>query len=127
LNSLPVMDKRLIRYKFWGNFGYILGFSNVVTFASFKGFGKWNSQRQWLNKCVRCNSGFLGRYLRFLFGIPSSQEAFLNLNEFANLCMSQCLTFPKCVLSTEWRRAWTLGSASRSWFSSHSTRCELIF
>jgi hypothetical protein len=67
-NSLPIVDKRLIECKFLGNFGSLLGFGNGITFASFQGFGKCNSRRQWLNKCVRCIIGLLGRCLRHSFG-----------------------------------------------------------
>jgi hypothetical protein len=33
-NRLPVVEKRLIRHKYCGNFGSLLGFGNVITFAS---------------------------------------------------------------------------------------------
>jgi hypothetical protein len=46
LNSLPVGDKNLIRHKFWGNLGSLLGFGTILTFASFQGFGKWDNQVQ---------------------------------------------------------------------------------
>jgi hypothetical protein len=49
-NNLSVVDKRLIGRKCYGNFGFFPVFSNVITFASFQGFGKWDSRRQWLNK-----------------------------------------------------------------------------
>jgi hypothetical protein len=29
---------------------------NIIHFASLQGFGKWDSRRHWLNKCVRCQS-----------------------------------------------------------------------
>jgi hypothetical protein len=45
-NSLPVLDRRLIGRKFWGNFGSLPGFDNVMTFASFQDFGKWDSRGQ---------------------------------------------------------------------------------
>jgi hypothetical protein len=45
-NSLPLMDRRLIGRKFLGNFGSLPGFGNVVTFASFQDFGKWDRRRQ---------------------------------------------------------------------------------
>jgi hypothetical protein len=82
-NNLPVVDKRLIGRKYCRNFGSLPGFSNIITFASFQNFGKWDSRRQWLNKCVRCTSDFLGRCLRHSFGIPSSPQDFLNFSEFA--------------------------------------------
>jgi hypothetical protein len=117
-NSLPVVDKRQIGRKFWENLGSLPRLSNVITFVSFQGFEKWDSKRQWLNKCVRCISGLFGRCLRHSFGIPSSQQAFLDFNEFANLRMLQGLIFPKEVSSTD-ARALTLVSTCRSWFSSH--------
>jgi hypothetical protein len=87
-NSFPVVVKRLIGRKFWGNFGSLPAFGSVIAFVYFQGFGKWNSRRQWLNKCVRYTSGRLGRCLRHSFGIPSRPQAFLNFNEFADICMS---------------------------------------
>jgi hypothetical protein len=103
LNSLPTVDKRLIGRKWWRNFGSLRGFGNIMTFASFQDFGKWNRRRQWLNtsKCIRCNSGLLGRCMRHSFIIPSSPQAFLNFNEFTNICMSRGLTFSKRVSSTD--------------------------
>jgi hypothetical protein len=113
-NSLPVVDKKLIGRKLWGHFGSLLGFVNVMTFPFFHDFGKWDSRRQWLNKC-----GLLGRCLRHSFWIPSSPKAFINFNEFTNLCISQALTFPKWVSSTDASRAWAVVSTHRSWFSWH--------
>jgi hypothetical protein len=122
LNNFPFVDKGLIGRKFWGNFGSLPGFGNIINFTSFQGFGKWNSRRQWLNKCVRCTSGVLGRFLRHSFGILPSSQAFHNFNEYANLCMSQGFTFPSGVPSTDASRAWTVGSTCHSWFSSHRSR-----
>jgi hypothetical protein len=45
-NNLPVMDKRIMGRQFLGNFGSLPGFGDVMTFASFQGFGKWDSRRQ---------------------------------------------------------------------------------
>jgi hypothetical protein len=45
-NSLPVIDKKLIGRKFCGNFGSLPGFGNVITFASFQGFRKWDIRGQ---------------------------------------------------------------------------------
>jgi hypothetical protein len=94
-NSLPVVDKRIIGRKFWGNFWPLPGFGNVTNFVSFQGFGIWDSRRQWLNKCVRCISGLIGRWLRHSFGIPSSPQTFLNFSEFINLRISQVLLLPR--------------------------------
>jgi hypothetical protein len=118
-NSLPVVDKRLIGSKFWGHFGSLPGFGNVMNCFSFQEFGKWDSRRQWLNKCVRCTSGLIGRCLRHLFGIPSCPQTFFNTSDSTNFCMSQGLTFSKGVSSTDASRAWTLASTRRSRFSSH--------
>jgi hypothetical protein len=46
-----------------------------------------------------------GRCLRHSFGIPSSPQASFNLNAFPNLCVSQGLTFPNGVPSTDGNRA----------------------
>jgi hypothetical protein len=51
-NSLPVVNRRLIGRKFWGNFGSLPGFGKVITFASLQGFGKCDSWRQWLNNYI---------------------------------------------------------------------------
>jgi hypothetical protein len=69
-NSLPVVDKRLFGCQFWGNLESFPGFSKVIIFASFQGIGKWDSQRQWLIKWVKCTKGLLGSCLRYLFGMP---------------------------------------------------------
>jgi hypothetical protein len=45
-NGLPVVDKGLIGCKFWGKYASFLGSGNVIIFASFQGFGKWDSRRQ---------------------------------------------------------------------------------
>jgi hypothetical protein len=118
-NSLRVVDKRLIWRKFWGNFGSLPSFVDFMALASFQDLGKWDSRRQWLNKCVRCTSGLHGRCLRHSFGIPSSPQAFLNFNYFTNFCMSQGLTFSNGVSSTDASRTWTLASSRLSWFPSH--------
>jgi hypothetical protein len=55
---LPVVDKRLIECKYWGNLRSLLSFGNIMTFAYFQGFGKRDSRRKWLNKYVICTSGF---------------------------------------------------------------------
>jgi hypothetical protein len=47
-NSLPIVDRRLIGRRFYGNFWSLPGFGNVMIFASFQDFGKWDSRRQWL-------------------------------------------------------------------------------
>jgi hypothetical protein len=79
--SLPVVGRRLIGCQFGGNLGSLPGFGNLITFAPFQGFVKWDSERQWLNKCVRCTSGVPGRWLGHSLGIPSSPQVFLNFNE----------------------------------------------
>jgi hypothetical protein len=89
-NRLPVMGKRLIGRKFWGRLVSLQGFGNVITFASFQGFRKWDSRMQWLNKCVRCTNGLLGRCLRHWFGIPSSPQVFLSFSEVCH----RVLPFP---------------------------------
>jgi hypothetical protein len=39
-SSLPVVDKKLIGRKFWGNFRSLPDFGKVMTFASIQGAGK---------------------------------------------------------------------------------------
>jgi hypothetical protein len=90
-NSLPIVGRRLIGRKFWGNFGSLPGFGKVIIFASFQGFGKCGSRRQWLNKWVKCNNGRLGRCLRHSFWISSIPQAVLNIKDFINFCTSHGL------------------------------------
>jgi hypothetical protein len=116
---MPVVDKRLIRHRFWGNFGSLLFFNTVVTFAFFQDFGKWESWWKWVNKCVICTSGHLAWCLRHLFGLLLSPQAFLNFSIFTNVHMSQGLMFSSWVSSTDVSRAWTLDSTHCSWFASH--------
>jgi hypothetical protein len=52
-NSLPVVDKRVIGRKFWGDFEFLPGFGRVVISASFQGARKYMGQKQWLNKRVK--------------------------------------------------------------------------
>jgi hypothetical protein len=89
--NLPVVDRRLIRRKFWWNFGSLPGFSNVVNFATFQDFRKWDSLRQWLNKYVKCTNVRLGRSVRHSFGIPSMPQDFSNFNELISFCKSHGL------------------------------------
>jgi hypothetical protein len=56
-NSLPEIDKRLIGRKFLRNFRSLPGFGNVINFASFQGFVKWDSRRQSLNECTGAAGG----------------------------------------------------------------------
>jgi hypothetical protein len=96
----------------------LCAFGNVMTSASFQGFGKSDSRRQRLNKYVRCTSG---RCLMHSFRILSSPQALRNFNTFVNLCMPRGLTFPVGVPSTDAGRAWTVVSTCRTWISSHSS------
>jgi hypothetical protein len=75
---LPVVDRRLIGHKFWGNFRSVPGFGRVINLASFQNSGKWQNRRQWLIKCVKWTRGFLGRCLRHWFGMPWKLQAFHN-------------------------------------------------
>jgi hypothetical protein len=75
-NTLPVVNRRLIGRKLWGNFGPLSGFGNVLTFASFQDFGKCDSWRQSLYECVHCANGLLGRCVRHSFWMPSIPQAF---------------------------------------------------
>jgi hypothetical protein len=61
-------------------------------------------------------SGLLGRCLRHSFGTPSRPQAFLNFNEFANLCNEVFLSPMGCRLQMR-ARTWTVVSTCRSWFS----------
>jgi hypothetical protein len=45
-NNLPNDDKKLIGSKFCGQFGSLPGIGYVIRFATFQGFGKWDSRRQ---------------------------------------------------------------------------------
>jgi hypothetical protein len=47
------------------------GFGKVITLASFQDDGKYESRKQWLNKCVRCTRGLLRRCRSHSFGMSS--------------------------------------------------------
>jgi hypothetical protein len=117
-NSLLVVEK-VIGLKFWVNVGSLPGFGSFMSYASSQDFGKCGSRRQWLNKCVRCISGLLGRFLGRWFRIPPSPEAVLNFSIFTRFCMIHGINFSEWVLSTNTNRAWTVVSACRLWFSPH--------
>jgi hypothetical protein len=119
--SLRFMDRRPMGRKFWGNIGSVPGFGNVTTFASFQGFGKWESRRQWLNKWVKFTNGRLRRCPRHSFGMPSIPQAFLNFEEFIHFCISHGVILWGRLLSTFSSRAWTLASTRHLWFSSHKS------
>jgi hypothetical protein len=49
-HSLPIVDKRLIGLKFWGNFRSLPGFCGVTIFASFQGAGSDKAESSnWVN------------------------------------------------------------------------------
>jgi hypothetical protein len=96
--SLPIVDRMLIGLKFCGNFGSLLGFGKVITFASFHD----DNRKQWLNKCVRWTSGVLGRCLRHSFGMISIPQAFLKFRECIKFCTSQGLTLSWGLLTSVW-------------------------
>jgi hypothetical protein len=122
-NKLPVVDSRLIRRNFGGNFGSLPGSGNVMTFAYFQNFGKWDSRRQWLNKCGKCTNGLPGRCLRHSLGMPSVPNVFLDFKERIRFCKPHGLILSGGLLSTASSRVWTLASTRRSWFSSHKSWC----
>jgi hypothetical protein len=127
-NSLPVVDKRLIGRKFWGNFESLPGFDNVITSASFQGFGKQDSRRQWLNKCIRCISDLSGRCPRHSFGISSCPQAFRKFNEFAKIMYVTRSYFPQRgdVYRCEQNLDCSL-NLSLMVFVTQVMRCELVF
>jgi hypothetical protein len=92
-----------------------------MTFTSFQDFGKWDSRRQWLNKCVKCTNGLLGRCLRHLFGMPSIPQAFPNFKKLIIFCKSHGLILSGTLLPTALSRARTPASTRRSWSSSHKS------
>jgi hypothetical protein len=120
-NNLPVVERRLIGCIFWGNFGSLPGFRNVMTFATFKDFGKWERRIQWLNKYVKCTNGRLVRCLRNLNEMPSIPQDFLDFKELMSFCKSHSLILSGSLLSTSLNRAWTLSHTRRLWFSSHKS------
>jgi hypothetical protein len=67
------MDKRLIVRN-----GSLIGFGNVITFASFQGDGKCDSRGQWLNRCIIRTNNLMERCLGNSFGMPSIPQAFPN-------------------------------------------------
>jgi hypothetical protein len=90
-NKLPLVERRLIGCEFWEKYGSLSGFGIDMNFSSFQDFGKWESRRQWLNKCVKCTNGRLGRCLRHSFGMPSIPQDFLNFKELVMFCKSHGL------------------------------------
>jgi len=52
-NNLTVVGKRLIGLKFGENFGSLQGFGMVIILDPFQELGKYDSLRQWLNRCVK--------------------------------------------------------------------------
>jgi hypothetical protein len=122
-NRLPVVDRRLIGRKFWGNSGYLPGFGNVVIFVSFQDYGKWDSRRQWLNKCVKRTNDRLGCFLRHSLEMCSIPQYILNFKELSNFCKSHGGILSGGLLSTASSRVWPLASTQRSWFSSHRSWC----
>jgi hypothetical protein len=88
---------------------------------------KWDSRRQWLNKCARCTSGLLGQCLRYSFGIPSSPQALLNFNDYKFLYVTGSSFFQRGVL---YRCEQSLDSSLHQSFMVFVTqvmRCELDF
>jgi hypothetical protein len=90
-NSFPVVSRRLIGRKFRGNFESLPIFGNVMNFASFQDFWKWDSWCLWLIKFVNCTNGRLGRCLRHSFGMPSIPQDFLNFKDLISFCKSHGL------------------------------------
>jgi hypothetical protein len=88
-DSLPVMDKRLIGRKFGGNLESLPDFGRVMIFASLQSAGKWPSRRQWLNICVECTRGLVGRCRRHSFGMPSKPRVFPNFKDCISFETSQ--------------------------------------
>jgi hypothetical protein len=122
-NSLPVVDRRLIGRKFW----IFTRFGKVITFATFKGFGKCDSRRLRLNKRIKCTIDRSGKCLRHSFGMPLIIQAFLNFRVFISFCMSHGLILWVGLFSTDSTSAWTLASTCRSWFQLHKSCGERNF
>jgi hypothetical protein len=99
--SFLVVDKRLIGRKFWWNFGSLPDFGNVTSFASFQDFGKRDSRRQWLNKCVKCTNGLLERCLRHPFGMPPIPQAFLDFKELVSISHMVLFSQGACCVRLE--------------------------
>jgi hypothetical protein len=130
-NSWPVVEKRLIGSKFWGNFGSLLAFGNVMIPTSFQGAMKWPSRSKWLIKCVKRTWGRLGRCRRHSFQMPSKPQAFPNFNECISFQTSQgrkLIGVSSTVVASKastWAatcRKWSQSQKSRSvnWFSTQS-------
>jgi hypothetical protein len=71
-NNLHIVDRRLVGRKFLRNFGSLPGFGNVMTFAPLQDFGKWDSRKQWLNKCVKCANGLILSWGLVVYGFEQS-------------------------------------------------------
>jgi hypothetical protein len=119
-NSLPAVDKRLIWRKFWRNMGSLLGLGRVMILASIQGAGTWPSRRQWLNKCIKCTKGLLGRWRRHSFGMPSKSHAFPNFKYciFWDVTRSE---LNRGVFIDDSQLASTWASICRRWSQSHKS------
>jgi hypothetical protein len=83
----------------------------------------WNSQKQWLCKCVYSSNCLLGKWPSHSFEMPSIPRDFLNFRELISFCKSHDLILAGGGLFTASSRARTLASSCHSWFSSHKSWC----
>jgi hypothetical protein len=118
--SLPVVDRRLIWRKFCVNFGFLPGFGRAIILASFQDAGKWQSRRQWLNKCFMWTRDLLGRCLRHSFVMPSIPQALPTFRDRRSFEKSRGRNLTEGFSSTVVSRAWTRASTRRSWSASHT-------
>jgi hypothetical protein len=69
-NNLPVVERRLIGCQFWGNFGSLPGFGNVMTFAAL------------LPSVATCSRWFLAR--RFFYPEDGGDTFLRNVSSYKN-------------------------------------------
>jgi hypothetical protein len=106
LEQVARLGKRLIKRKFWGNLCILENMSEHVV-------------RYCEDKCVRCSSDFLARYLRHSLRMLSIPKAFLTSKTLFIFVRHRILHFQRGCLHTASSRTWTPGSTHHSCLPSH--------
>jgi hypothetical protein len=86
--------------------------SAIMFFASFQSAGKWPRRRCWLNKCVECARGVIGRCRRHKFGMPSKLQGRKLTGMSSSTVASRSLTRASTC---------SLWSCALNWFSKQSS------
>jgi hypothetical protein len=113
LNNWLIMDRRLTGHRFWGNLG------SLPSYTSFQGCGKWDSWKQWLNKCMIWTNGLLGRCLRHSFGMQQNHRTCLVLVSISVFRYCLTLLWGNWCLQSE--AVLALASTHGAWVLSHTS------